>query len=57
MARTGFASLPLHGGKAPAWLFSRMMKLSHEIKLEEWRRRGWWEKTKERVAVLFAEQY
>jgi cardiolipin synthase len=33
------------------------LKLSQEIKLEEWRRRGWWEKTKERVAVLFAEQY
>jgi hypothetical protein len=29
--RTGFASLPLHGGKAPAWLFSRMVLLSREI--------------------------
>jgi len=29
--RTGFASLPLHGGKAPAWLFSRMVPLSREI--------------------------
>src|SRR5262245_65401677 len=28
---TGYASLPLHGGKAPAWLFGRMVKLSHEI--------------------------
>src|SRR5947207_14857386 len=28
---TGFASLPLHGGKAPAWLFSRMVRLSREI--------------------------
>jgi hypothetical protein len=28
---TGFASLPLHGGKAPAWLFGRMVKLSREI--------------------------
>ena len=32
MARhTGYASLPLHGGKAPAWLFGRMVKLSREI--------------------------
>jgi hypothetical protein len=30
-ARTGTASLPLHGGRAPAWLFSRMVKLSREI--------------------------
>jgi hypothetical protein len=29
--RTGFASLPLHGGKAPAWLFGRMVRLSREI--------------------------
>ena len=29
--RTGYASLPLHGGKAPAWLFSRMVLLSHAI--------------------------
>ena len=29
--RTGTANLPLHGGKAPAWLFSRMVKLSREI--------------------------
>ncbi len=29
--RTGYASLPLHGGKAPAWLFSRMVLLSSEI--------------------------
>ncbi|MCU1384285.1 MAG: hypothetical protein JWL71_2982 [Acidobacteria bacterium] len=28
---TGFASLPLHGGKAPAWLFGRMVCLSREI--------------------------
>ena len=28
---TGFASLPLHGGKAPAWLFGRMVQLSREI--------------------------
>ena len=31
MARTGFAHLPLHGGKAPAWLFERMVPLSREI--------------------------
>src|SRR2546425_8790306 len=30
---TGFASLPLHGGKAPAWLFGRMVRLSREIVL------------------------
>ena len=29
--RTGYASLPLHGGKAPPWLFSRMVPLSREI--------------------------
>ena len=29
--RTGYASLPLHGGKAPSWLFSRMVLLSGEI--------------------------
>src|SRR5213592_4024769 len=28
---TGYASLPLHGGKAPAWLFGRMVQLSREI--------------------------
>jgi hypothetical protein len=28
---TGYASLPLHGGKAPPWLFSRMVRLSREI--------------------------
>ena len=30
-SRTGTAQLPLHGGKAPAWLFSRMVKLAREI--------------------------
>ncbi|HEX4348342.1 MAG TPA: DUF763 domain-containing protein [Vicinamibacterales bacterium] len=30
---TGYASLPLHGGKAPAWLFDRMVRLSREILL------------------------
>ena len=29
--RTGYAELPLHGGRAPAWLFSRMVRLSREI--------------------------
>jgi hypothetical protein len=29
--RTGTARLPLHGGAAPAWLFSRMTKLAREI--------------------------
>ena len=29
--RTGYASLPLHTGKAPAWLFARMVRLSREI--------------------------
>jgi uncharacterized protein len=28
---TGFASLPLHTGKAPPWLFGRMARLSREI--------------------------
>ncbi|MFN2632151.1 MAG: DUF763 domain-containing protein [Thermoanaerobaculia bacterium] len=31
MARTGIANLPLHGGKAPPWLFGRMVRLSREI--------------------------
>jgi cardiolipin synthase len=30
---------------------------SQEFKLDEWRRRGWWSRLKENVAVLFAEQY
>jgi len=29
--RTGIANLPLHGGKAPRWLFERMAKLAREI--------------------------
>src|SRR3954462_12462108 len=29
--RTGFAHLPLHGGRAPPWLFQRMVPLSREI--------------------------
>jgi len=31
MRHTGVAQLPLHGGKAPAWLFQRMVKLGREI--------------------------
>lgn len=26
--RTGIATLPLHGGKAPRWLFERMTRLA-----------------------------
>ncbi len=29
--RTGYATLPLHGGKAPAWLFSRMARLARDV--------------------------
>ncbi len=29
--RTGIANLPLHGGKAPRWLFERMVPLAREI--------------------------
>ena len=29
--RTGVANLPLHYGKAPPWLFQRMVKLAREI--------------------------
>ena len=31
MARTGFAELPLHSGKAPQWLVKRMIRLAREI--------------------------
>src|SRR6476469_5213127 len=31
MARTGYAHLPLHHGKAPRYLFERMVPLSREI--------------------------
>jgi hypothetical protein len=31
MHRTGVANLPLHGGKAPAWLTVHMRKLAKEI--------------------------
>jgi cardiolipin synthase len=37
--------------------FFNDLKVSEEINLEQWRRRGWWAKTKEHVSVLFAEQY
>jgi cardiolipin synthase len=37
--------------------FAADLARAREIRLEEWRRRGWWAKAKERVAVLFAEQY
>ncbi|MBW3594926.1 MAG: DUF763 domain-containing protein, partial [Actinobacteria bacterium] len=31
--RTGYADSPLHGGKAPAWLFGRMKLLAREMSL------------------------
>lgn len=31
LTRTGIANLPLHYGKAPRWLFERMVKLAREI--------------------------
>ena len=31
MYRTGYANLPLHGGKAPSWLTGRMCRLAREI--------------------------
>ena len=31
MSKTGVANLPLHGGKAPKWLFKRMVQLSKGI--------------------------
>ncbi len=31
MARSGVANLPLHGGHAPRWLFTRMVKLTQGI--------------------------
>ena len=31
MFRTGVANLPLHGGRAPAWLTVRMRRLAKEI--------------------------
>ena len=29
--KTGIANLPLHGGRAPRWLFDRMARLAREI--------------------------
>ena len=43
MGRTGSAVLPLHGGKAPRWLFSRMVQLAEcivDILIDEYGRRG-----------------
>jgi len=31
MRRTGIADTPLHGGKAPAWLFQRMKLLARQV--------------------------
>lgn len=31
--RSGFSDLPLHGGRAPSWLFERMVPLAREILL------------------------
>ncbi len=31
--RTGYATLPLHGGRAPAWLFRRMVRLARALAL------------------------
>jgi hypothetical protein len=33
MRRTGTADLPLHGGRAPAWLFTRMSRLARALVL------------------------
>lgn len=37
--------------------FMKDLQRSKEIKLDEWRRRGAWERFKERVCALFQEQY
>jgi hypothetical protein len=37
-ARTGSAEIPLHGGRALAWLFSGMVKLSREVAIHIVRR-------------------
>src|ERR687895_365944 len=31
--RSGFATLPLHSGRAPTWLFGRMTRLAREISI------------------------
>jgi hypothetical protein len=33
MQRTGTADLPLHGGRAPRWLFGRMVRLARAMVL------------------------
>lgn len=33
MRRTGVADLPLHGGRAPAWLFQRVTRLARAVVL------------------------
>lgn len=33
MGKTGHANLPLHGGKAPRWLFERMVRLARAVSL------------------------
>ncbi len=33
MRRTGVADLPLHGGRAPRWLFARMVRLARALSL------------------------
>lgn len=40
MRKTGTASLPLHGGKAPRWLFVRMVRLGRAISLALLEERG-----------------
>ena len=37
--------------------FAADLRHAERIDLEQWRRRGWWARAKERTAVLFAEQY
>jgi len=37
--------------------FRKDLEKSREIKLEEWRRRSWWQRLLERVCALFEEQY
>jgi cardiolipin synthase len=37
--------------------FLEDLERAREIKLDEWRQRGWWEHTKERFWALFAEQF
>ena len=43
MGYTGSAVLPLHGGRAPRWLFSRMVQMAEcivDIMIDEYGRRG-----------------